>query len=107
VSLLVRPGELRAGAGGGGRAVYGLNLRALAAYLVVFQHLPVARAPQLIADVTGARPSAGWISSVLTTVAAVLVDVEKLIKTLVTMAHVIHSMRPAATSTGRRGTVSD
>ena len=33
----------------------GPNLRALAVYLVVFQHVPVERCAQLIADVTGAR----------------------------------------------------
>lgn len=33
---------------------YGPNLRALAAYLVVYQHVPVERAVELIADVTGA-----------------------------------------------------
>jgi hypothetical protein len=33
---------------------YGPNLRALACYLVVFQHVPAERAALLIADVTGA-----------------------------------------------------
>ncbi|WP_060577510.1 MULTISPECIES: DUF6444 domain-containing protein [unclassified Pseudonocardia] len=46
-------------AGVGAAAVYGPNLRALAVYLLVFQHVPVARTAQLIADVTGARPSTG------------------------------------------------
>lgn len=32
----------------------GPNLRALAVYLVVFQHVPIERCAQLIADVTGA-----------------------------------------------------
>jgi len=44
------------------------------------QHVPVARTAQLIADLTGARPSTGWVSSALSLVAEVLVDVEKLIK---------------------------
>jgi transposase len=83
-------------------ACYGPNLRALAAYLVVFQHLPVARAAQLIADLTGARPSTGWISSVLATVAAVLVDVDKLIKTLLTLAHVLHVDETSANINGAR-----
>ena len=52
-------------AGVGAAAVYGPNLRALAVYLLVFQHIPVARTQALIADLTGARPSTGWISSVL------------------------------------------
>lgn len=83
-------------------ASYGPNLRALAAYLVVFQHLPVARAAQLIADLTGARPSTGWISSVLSTVAEVLVDVEKLIKTLITLTHVIHVDETTSNINGAR-----
>jgi transposase len=68
----------------------GPNLRALAVYLLVFQHVPVARTQALIADLTGARPSTGWISSQLSAVADVLVDVEKLIKSLIVLAHVIH-----------------
>ena len=77
-------------AGVGAAAVYGPNLRALAVYLLVFQHIPVARAQALIADLTGVHPSTGWISSQLVAVADVLVDVEKLIKTLIVLAHVIH-----------------
>jgi len=59
-------------------------------YLLVFQHVPVARTQALISDLTGARPSTGWISSMLSTVAEALVDVEKLIKSLIVLAHVIH-----------------
>jgi transposase len=77
-------------AGVGTAAVYGPNLRALAVYLLVFQHIPVARVATLIADLTGAHPSTGWISSQLVAVAEVLVDVEKLIKSLIVLAHVIH-----------------
>ena len=39
----------------------GPRLRALAVYLVVFQHVPVERCRQLIADVTGAFVSDGFI----------------------------------------------
>ncbi|SDM71255.1 zinc-finger binding domain of transposase IS66 [Nonomuraea jiangxiensis] len=38
---------------------YGPNLRALAAYLLVFQHIPVERTAQLITDLTGANVSTG------------------------------------------------
>jgi len=38
---------------------------AVSTYLLVFQHIPVERCAQLIADVTGARVSPGWVSSVL------------------------------------------
>jgi transposase len=71
-------------------AQYGPSLRALAVYLLVFQHVPVARTAQLIADLTGARPSAGWVTTALTGVAAALTEVEKLIKSMLVLAHVVH-----------------
>ena len=66
----------------------GPNLRALAVYLLVFQHVPVERCVQLIADVTGARISAGFVHSSLAKAAEVIADVVKLIKTLITAAAV-------------------
>jgi transposase len=89
-------------AGVGAAACYGPNLRALAVYLLVFQHVPVARTQALIADLTGARPSTGWISSVLATVAGMLVDVEKLIKSLIVAAHVIHVDETSSNINGAR-----
>ena len=41
-------------AGVDGPVCYGPNLRTLAVYLVVLQHVPVERAALLIADLTGA-----------------------------------------------------
>jgi transposase len=52
--------------------------------------------------VTGARRSTGWVSSVLTAIADMLVDVEKLIKTLITLAHVIHVDETSSNINGRR-----
>jgi len=89
-------------AGVSAAAVYAPNLHALAVYLLVFQHIPVARAAMLIADLTGARPSTGWISSVLSTVASALGDVEKLIKTLIVAAHVIHVDETSSNINGAR-----
>ncbi len=66
----------------------GPNLRALAVYLVVFQHVPVERCQQLIADVTGAQVSAGFIHSCLRKAAELAADVVRLIKTLITAAWV-------------------
>jgi hypothetical protein len=66
----------------------GPNLRALAVYLVAFQHVPVERCAQLIADVTGAGVSAGFVHSCLAKAASVIADVVKLIKALITAAHV-------------------
>ncbi len=88
--------------GVGAAAVYGPNLRALTVYLLVFQHIPVARTALLIADLTGARPSTGWISSVLCTVAGLLGDVEKLIKSLIVLAHVIHVDETTSNINGAR-----
>ena len=88
--------------GVGAAACYGPNLRALAVYLLVFQHIPVARTALLIADLTGARPSTGWISSVLSSVAEILVDTEKLIKTLIVLAHVIHVDETTSNINGAR-----
>ena len=66
----------------------GPNLRALAVYLVVYQHVPVLRCAELIADVTGASVSTGFIHSCLAKAAGVIAGVVKLIKTLITAAAV-------------------
>jgi transposase len=70
---------------------YGPNLRALAVYLLVFQHVPVERTAQLIADLTGARVSAGWVSGVLGQAAVVVAGSLKLIRALLTLGHVLHA----------------
>jgi transposase len=64
----------------------GPNLRALAVYLVVFQHVPVERCRELISDAAGAQVSAGFIHSCLRTAASLAADVIKLIRTLITAA---------------------
>ncbi|MEU4235675.1 IS66 family transposase [Nonomuraea sp. NPDC026600] len=74
----------------GSPSSYGPNLRALAAYLLVFQHIPVERCARLIADVTGARVSPGWVSSILAEAAMLITDSVELIRALLTLAHVLH-----------------
>jgi transposase len=66
----------------------GPNLRALAVYLVVFQHVPVERCRELISDVAGATVSAGFIHSCLRKAAVLAADVIKVIRTLITAAAV-------------------
>ncbi len=66
----------------------GPNLRALAVYLVVFQHVPIERCRDLIADATGAVVSAGFIHSCLRKAAELAADVVRLIRTLITAAKV-------------------
>jgi hypothetical protein len=66
----------------------GPRLRALAVYLVVFQHVPVERCRQLIADVTGAAVSEGFIHSCLARAASLAAEVVALIRALITAAPV-------------------
>ena len=66
----------------------GPRLRALAVYLVVFQHVPVERCRELIADVTGAVVSEGFIHSCLAKAASLAADVVRLIRTLIAAAGV-------------------
>jgi hypothetical protein len=62
----------------------GPRLRALAVYLVIFQHVPVERCRQLIADVTGAVVSDGFIHSCLAKAASLAADAVALIRALIT-----------------------
>jgi transposase len=68
---------------------YGPNLKTLVVYLLVYQHVPVARCVQMIADVCGGTgPSSGFVHGMLTRCAAAAREVLAGIKTLITMAHV-------------------
>ncbi|PYC77122.1 hypothetical protein C7C46_19975 [Streptomyces tateyamensis] len=75
----------------GAPASYGPNLRALAVYLLVFQHVPVERATQLIADITGANVSTGWTCGVLAEAADLVADCLNLIRALLVLGHVLHA----------------
>jgi hypothetical protein len=66
----------------------GPRLRALAVYLVVFQHVPVERCRDLIRDVAGADVSAGFIHSCLAKAAGLAAGVVRLIRALITAAPV-------------------
>lgn len=72
-----------------GPVSYGLNLQALVVYLLVFQHVPVARCAQLVADITGAAPSTGYVHSLLARGAGAVTDIVKKIKMAITLAHVV------------------
>ncbi|MGW3985372.1 IS66 family transposase, partial [Streptomyces mirabilis] len=85
----------------GSPSFYGPNLRALAVYLLVFQHIPVERTARLIADVTGAEVSTGWVASLLSEAASLVEDSVNLIRALLVMGHVLH----ADETTTRIGTV--
>jgi transposase len=71
------------------RSSYGPGLKALVIYLIVYQHVPVERCVQLVADLTGGRaPSAGFVHGMLARCAAMLAEVVTLIKTTITLAAV-------------------
>jgi hypothetical protein len=67
----------------------GPRLRALAVYLLVFQHVPVERCRMLLSDVAGADVSAGFIHSCLARAASMAAGTVKLIKTLLIAAKVV------------------
>jgi transposase len=82
--------------------VYGPNLRALAVYLQVFQHVPVERTAMLLADVCGAAVSTGWVCRALAQTSHALAEVDRLVKTLLTAAHVLHVDETSTQVAGRR-----
>jgi hypothetical protein len=69
---------------------YGPNLAALVVYLLVAHALPVARAAELIADMTGARPSTGFVHSLLTRAAKSLARPIEAITAGLRRAGVVH-----------------
>lgn len=85
-----------------GPVCYGPNLRAVAVYLVVFQHVPVERAALLIADLTGAAVSTGWVCAQVARTAEALADVEQLIKTRIMLAAVLGADETTLNVAGRK-----
>lgn len=75
----------------GSPASYGPNLRALAVYLVVFHHVPVERTARLIADLTGAAVSTGWVSALVAEAAGLTGDCVDLIRALLMLGHILHA----------------
>jgi hypothetical protein len=69
---------------------YGVNLKTLTVYLLVYQHVPVQRCVQLIADLCGGPgPSDGFVHGMLSRCATAVAEVVSMIKTLITMTHVV------------------
>jgi transposase len=66
----------------------GPRLRALAVYLLVFQHLPVERCQMLLSGIAGAEVSAGFIHSCLRKAASMAAGTVRLIKTLLIASRV-------------------
>jgi transposase len=69
---------------------YGVNLKSLVVYLLVYQHVPVQRCVQLIADLTGGSgPSDGFVHGMLSRAAAAVAGVVTAIRSLITLARVV------------------
>jgi transposase len=69
---------------------YGVNLQALCVFLLVVHAVPVQRCAQLVAAITGAVPSVGFVHSLLRRTYAALYEVDKRIRALISMAYVVH-----------------
>lgn len=81
---------------------YGAGLATLAVYLLVYQHVPVARAAELISDLTGASVSTGWVASQLPRAAGLIAEPLKLIKALLVLGHVLHADETTTNIAGKR-----
>ena len=66
-----------------GTVSYGPNLQAWCVYLMVTHAVPVQRCGELIASLTGAAPSAGFIHGMLARAAAAVAHVNRLIRCLI------------------------
>lgn len=74
------------GAGAPGTVTYGPNLQAWCVYLMVTHAIPVHRCAELIASLTGAAPSAGFVHGMLARAAAAVAAANTLIRALVIAA---------------------
>jgi hypothetical protein len=85
----VHRGEAPAGAGTPGTVTYGIGLQAWCVYLMAAHAIPVHRAAELIEALTGARPSPGFVHSLLARAAAAVKHANQLIRALIITASVI------------------
>jgi transposase len=68
---------------------YGPNLQAFAVYLMVVHFVPVQRCVALLESLTGAAPSVGFVHGMLTRASALLAEVDKRIRALITLAYAV------------------
>jgi hypothetical protein len=68
---------------------YGPNLQAFAVYLMVVHFVPAHRCVQLLESLTGAAPSVGFVHGMLTRASTLLVEVDKRIRALITLAYAV------------------
>jgi transposase len=78
-----------AGAGAAGTVSYGLNIQAWCVFLLAVHHVPVERCAEIIAALTGTRPSDGFVHAMLARAAKAVRGVNMLIRALVITAAVL------------------
>jgi len=74
------------GTGSPGTVTYGPNLQAWCVYLMAAHAIPVHRCAELVASLTGVKPSAGFVHGLLARAAAAIKPVTTLIRCLVIAA---------------------
>ena len=72
-----------------GTVTYGISLQAWCVYLMAAHAIPVHRCAELIEALTGARPSPGFVHSLLGRAAAAVKHANQLIRALIITASVI------------------
>jgi hypothetical protein len=68
---------------------FGPNLVSWCVYLMVAHAVPVARCADLVAALTGTRPSDGFVHALIGRAAAGVAESNRTIRTLITLAHVV------------------
>ncbi len=75
--------------GAPGTVTYGLNFQAWCVFLMVMHHVPVERCADIIASMSGTRPSDGWVHALLGRAARAVAAANKTIRALIILAHVL------------------
>jgi hypothetical protein len=84
VHAATRPDGARSGHVG-----YGPDLQSFVVYLMVVHFIPAHRAVALLESLTDAAPSVGFVHGMLERAAGLLVEVDKRIRTLITLAYAV------------------
>jgi len=85
-------------AGAPGTVTYGLNFQAWCVFLMVMHRVPVERCADIIASMSGTRPSDGWVHAPLGDAARAVAAANTAIRALIILAGVIcGDERPSTT----------
>jgi transposase len=76
-------------AGAPGTVTYGLNFQAWCVFLLVMHHVPVERCADILASMSGTRPSDGWVHALLERAGRAVAAANKAIRALIILARVV------------------